>query len=203
MKKQPEQTAQTRQSIIDAFWLIAEKQGIDKVSISEVMKKAGFNRGTFYVYFSDINDLLLQTEKEILSDLRSYIEPLLKDAVRLNVQIATNQVSQFFSQYDDKLFLLLGEHGDPHFASEIRMEASHFFKSIFPTLEDNPYADYITVACSSAFIGMLTYWHNSGRKVPIEEVAGQIQTFFAFGLTGNQQEKIFKVCDKSKLNSKN
>ena len=55
MKKQPIQTAKTRQTMIDAFWELAAIQGIDKVTISGITKKAGLNRSTFYVYFTVIH----------------------------------------------------------------------------------------------------------------------------------------------------
>ncbi len=186
MNKQPEQTAQTRRDMIDAFWIVAKARGIDKTTISDVMKKAGFNRGTFYVYFSDIEDLRSQAEKEIIDELRSHIEPLIKDLSTIDMQSAARQVTQVFSQYDDKLFLLLGEHGDPHFAAEIREAAGSFFQAVFPSLSENPHGDYITAACASAFIGMLTYWHEKGRAIPIEEIALQIHRLIVSGLSGLQ-----------------
>ena len=55
MKKQPEKTAQTKQSMIDAFWVIAKKRGLINVTVGEITKYADLNRSTFYVYFSDIS----------------------------------------------------------------------------------------------------------------------------------------------------
>ena len=54
MKKQPEKTAMTRQAIVDAFWVTAKLRGLHQVTISEITKRAGLNRGTFFVYFSDV-----------------------------------------------------------------------------------------------------------------------------------------------------
>lgn len=40
--------------MIDAFWNLAAEQSLDKVTVSAIAKRAGVNRGTFYVYFSDV-----------------------------------------------------------------------------------------------------------------------------------------------------
>ena len=71
MKKQPEQTAQTRRKLMDSFWKLFCDDGIDRVTVGAVTKCAGYNRGTFYEYFTDVYDLLDQLEDELLGELRA------------------------------------------------------------------------------------------------------------------------------------
>ena len=56
MKKQPQQTAQTRKKLMDSFWKLYCDDGIDRVTVGAVAKDAGYNRGTFYEYFTDVYD---------------------------------------------------------------------------------------------------------------------------------------------------
>ena len=65
MNQQPEKAELTKRAFIDAFWLLAKKQGLFRVTVSQVAKKAGYHRGTFYVYFDDINDLIISAENEV------------------------------------------------------------------------------------------------------------------------------------------
>ena len=69
MKKQPQQTAQTRKKLMDSFWKLYCDDGIDRVTVGAVAKDAGYNRGTFYEYFTDVYDLLEQLEDELLGEL--------------------------------------------------------------------------------------------------------------------------------------
>lgn len=58
MKKQPEVTEATKQTLIDAFCLLNRETPIGKITIQAITRKAGYNRCTFYQYFKDVYDLL-------------------------------------------------------------------------------------------------------------------------------------------------
>ena len=48
----------TKENIIEAFWKIYAHKPLEKITIQELMDKAGYHRSVFYVYFKDIYDLL-------------------------------------------------------------------------------------------------------------------------------------------------
>ena len=77
MNKQPERTARTKRNLADAFWSTAEEKGIRRVTVSDVTKSAGLNRGTFYEYYTDIPSLTEEAEEEILSELRQQMKTAL------------------------------------------------------------------------------------------------------------------------------
>ena len=172
MKKQPEKTAQTKQSMIDAFWVIAKKRGLNNVTISEITKYADLNRGTFYVYFSDMNDLLAQAEDEIIEDLRSKVWSVLEDKNFADFQAVSAKVIEVFGEYDDNLFLLLGKDGDPQFLDHVRKEAANVFNAVMKQEKENPYQDYIIAYVTSAFTGLLQFWHETGKEISLAELSG-------------------------------
>ncbi|MBO5110163.1 MAG: TetR/AcrR family transcriptional regulator [Clostridia bacterium] len=172
MKKQPEKTAQTKQSMIDAFWVIAKKRGLNNVTISEITKYADLNRGTFYVYFSDMNDLLAQAEDEIIEDLRSKVWSVFEDKNFADFQAVSAKVIEVFGEYDDNLFLLLGKDGDPQFLDHVRKEAANVFNAVMKQEKENPYQDYIIAYVTSAFTGLLQFWHETGKEISLAELSG-------------------------------
>ena len=171
MKKQPEKTAQTKQSMIDAFWVIAKKRGLNNVTISEITKYADLNRGTFYVYFSDMNDLLAQAENEIIEDLRSKVWSVLEDKKFADIQAVSVKMIEVFGEYDDNLFLLLGKDGDPQFLNLVRKEAATIFNALMIQKEENPYQDYIIAYVTSAMTGLLQFWHETGKELSLAELS--------------------------------
>lgn len=53
-----EQENDTQQLIASAFQKLTTKKAIDKITITDIMKQAGFRRQTFYDYFDDRYDLV-------------------------------------------------------------------------------------------------------------------------------------------------
>lgn len=189
MKKQPEQTARTRQAMMDAFWELAAKQGLDSVTISGITKKANFNRGTFYVYFSDIRDLLEQAENEIICDLRRQIEDSINEGGFENYAAASQKMVDVFTRYNEKLFLLIGQNGDPTFLARVREIAAEVFRKPLQTTINTPYRDYMIAFATSAFTGLLTYWHDNGRDISIDELTAIMHGMITRGVLGVGAEK--------------
>jgi len=172
MKKQPEKTAQTKQSMIDAFWVIAKKRGLINVTVGEITKYADLNRSTFYVYFSDMKDLLAQAENEIIEDLHSKVWSVLEDKKFADIQAVSVKMIEVFGEYDDNLFLLLGKDGDPQFLNLVRKEAATIFNALMIQKEENPYQDYIIAYVTSAMTGLLQFWHETGKELSLAELSG-------------------------------
>ena len=49
-----------------AFWKLYKRNSVEKISVSELCRVAGYNRTTFYVYYDNIHDLLLRCIEEML-----------------------------------------------------------------------------------------------------------------------------------------
>ena len=184
MKKQPEQTARTRQTLIDAFWALSKENGLGKTTISAITKKAGYNRGTFYVYFKDLDDLLQQAEDEILCVFREQMQAALANGITTDLPNASAKVIEMLCHYDDKLFLLLGKNGDANFLSKFRAEAAQLFQLAIHTPQPHPYQEYIVAYVTAAFTGLLTYWYDTGRKISMEELSIISRSLATKGLIG-------------------
>lgn len=171
MNKQPEQTARTKQTLIDAFWELSKEVGIDKVTISAITKRSGYNRGTFYAYFTDIQDLLAQAEDDMIHDFQYKMKTAIRKDGCIEFETVLNKIVEGFTIYDDKFFLLIGKHGDANFLARIREESADMFRELFDPENQNPYREYFIAYSTSAFTGLLTYWHDSGRNISTQELA--------------------------------
>ena len=157
MNKRPEITAQTRQNIMDAFWSLYCEKRIEQITVREITNKAGYNRGTFYEYFTDVYDVLNQIENSLIPALDE-LPPVTMPTGTIGMPLDT-----FFKLYEQNskyYSVLLGDNGDPAFASKLK-------NSIKPTLlqvfDGNPNADlqeldYILEYTLSAMIGIMSYW---------------------------------------------
>ena len=49
----------------EAFWRLYAAKPISKISVKDICALAGYNRGTFYRYYSDVYEVLESIENEI------------------------------------------------------------------------------------------------------------------------------------------
>lgn len=156
MSKRNEITAQTKQNLIDAFWsLYCEKQ-IGKITVKDITDKAGYSRCTFYEYFSDVYDVLDQIESALIPSLDE-LPPVLTPSGSLGMPLET-----FFDLYkkNNKYFpVLLGESGDPAFASKLKKSIKPIIMKVFDDRPDinRKELDYIMEFTLSAMIEIMSY----------------------------------------------
>lgn len=182
MNKQPEKTAQTKRCMINAFWELAETHGMEHVTISAIMKRAGLNRGTFYVYFTDLPDLIEQAEREIIEDLQGKAKEVIQSGGIQDIQTVVEHIMELFLRYDSKLFLLLRKNGDPNFRTFVINEFIKMFSEL-PLFESTKNSEYIPVFIASAFMGVITYWHETGKKVNHMEVVKIVHSLVTKGIS--------------------
>lgn len=121
MAKNPEQVAQTKKNLRDAFWSLYKEKRIDKISIKEITDKAGYNRGTFYLYNKDVYDILDQIEEELLNSLDDVSESMIKFVMGSEGYLEDyNKFLEYFRVNSEYISVLLGENGDAYFSSKYK-----------------------------------------------------------------------------------
>jgi AcrR family transcriptional regulator len=158
MKKQPELTAQTKQNLMEAFWQLYCKEGIEKVSVKEITAKAGYNRSTFYEYFTDVYDVLEQIENSLLPSPQDL--PPLKLDNSSATPLPIDTVINIYEKNRKYFVVLLGENGDPSFQSKLKRSVKEMLKNKLVTegIGDNFELDFTLEYILSAMIGVLSYW---------------------------------------------
>jgi len=83
-------SAKTRALIKSTFAeMLSEKQEIGKISVTELVKRANINRGTFYSHYDDIYSVAEDYENEL-------IDKFFDDARLIDLQNAENFIDSFF-----------------------------------------------------------------------------------------------------------
>lgn len=120
MKKQPQITEQTKSTLRDAFWQLYSDKPIEKITIKEITDIAGYNRGTFYLYYNDVYDILAQIEEDLLEKIQEAItfsiqQKETQDFIK-NLSIFV-ELMQTYSKYS---IILLSDQGDPQFTTRLK-----------------------------------------------------------------------------------
>ncbi|MCX7745273.1 MAG: TetR/AcrR family transcriptional regulator [Clostridia bacterium] len=169
MKKQPEITTQTRQNLVDAFWSLYCENRIEKITVREITQKAGYNRGTFYEYFTDVYDVLENIENSLIPTLDE-LPPISTPTGTLGMPL--DMFLKLYEKNSKYYSVLLGDNGDPAFASKLKNSIKPTIMEVFA---DKPNVDlmeldYIMEYTLSAMIGIMSYWFKQTETLTSEKL---------------------------------
>ncbi len=181
MNRQPEVTAQTKQNLIDAFWNLYCEKRIEKITVKEVTQKAGYNRGTFYEYFTDVYDVLEQIEESLIPTLDEL--PLIAIADG-SIGMPIDMFMKLYEHNSKYYSVLLGDNGDPAFASKLKNSTKPILKQAFSEKHnlDSIKVDFILEYILSAMIGIMGYWFRQDKVLPAEDLIALMQELMEHGV---------------------
>lgn len=169
MRKQPQITAQTKQNLKDAFWSLYCEQRIEKITIKEITNKAGYNRGTFYEYFTDVYAVLEDIENSLIPKLDE-LPPV--SIPSRSVGMPLDSFFELYKQNNQYYSVLLGDKGDPAFASKLKNAIKPNLMNVFAEKQGVNLVelDYIMEYTLSSMIGIMSYWFKQSDPLPSEEL---------------------------------
>lgn len=188
MKKHPEITEQTRANLLQAFWSLYEKKPLDQITVKEIAAKAGYNRGTFYEYFTDRYDCLHQIEALALPTLEEL--PPIPRGTEQSIELFQSFISLYqdrFAYYDR----LLGDQGDPSFQRKLidSIKTSITSRTNQTQTINSLELDLMLEFILSGMIGILRYYFHSNPQGSPAEVMALVYRF----MDGEWIEKLSKA----------
>lgn len=121
--KESHRAVETRERFKKAFFTLYAERKIETITIKEVADLAGFNRGTFYLYYKSIYDLLQKTEQELLEDFSKRVEYHVKlyyGEINNPDEKVFQEMQENFLKNGDYFKVLNGENGDPRFKAKMK-----------------------------------------------------------------------------------
>lgn len=177
MKKQPELTDKTRQTFVNVFCDLYSQKPIEKISIQEIANRSGYNRSTFYQYFTDIYDLLNYVEEKVLKSIKEEIA---------SRELSTHTFQDALQCLEDTeeisvLKALLGDYGSVHFVERLKREIP-FEKLIVDLPTTELLAPYLIEFYISTLISLFRLWIRNDKDLSSEELVKLIDSLFANGI---------------------
>lgn len=181
MRKREDITAQTRQNLIDGFWSLYCEKRIEKITVKDITNKAGYNRGTFYEYFTDVYDVLEQIENSLIPSLDE-LPPVSTPTASLGMPL--DAFYDLYNKNNKYYSILLGERGDPAFACKLKNTIKPIIMGVFDDKPnfDRKELDYILEYTLSAMIGIMSYWFKQSDALTNEELHELIKRLMEQGV---------------------
>lgn len=169
MTKKPHITSFTRKNLMDAFWELYKQTPIQKITIQSITRKAGYNRSTFYEYFSDVYDILEHIEKDLIASIESFtLNQSLNDIPQTGIEITP--LIHLYEENSEYFAVLLGEHGDPSFQLKLTRSLKPKLKQNLLQLgiQDCLQLDLILDYNIAAMNGILVSWYTQRSKLSLQ-----------------------------------
>ena len=169
MRKHPEVTEATRKAIVDAFCIISRNKPIERITILEIARKAGYNRCTFYQYFKDVYDLLDHIENIVLSQIKENFERnITQENFNESFFTAFTRIHQEQAAYFD---LLLNNSNRTRFADKLMTDVLPIFMKKFHMAKEHPYSEYLASMYFASVVAAISCWIGNGRALPLPDLS--------------------------------
>lgn len=183
MNKSESKYFNTAKKMDKALITLLGEKSFEYITVSEICKKAGVNRSTFYLHYENTVDLLNESARFLLDDFVAYFNVDTKSITRKIRESALDELNFISDEYLHPYLLYIKEnrlvfstvllHADSFGFNEI---FQILYESVFnPVLErfDYPVTDrkYAMMFYLNGITAVVTEWLKDGCEKTIDEVS--------------------------------
>ncbi|KIL36322.1 TetR family transcriptional regulator [Cohnella kolymensis] len=179
-EKMDRRQARTKQLLRTALMELIEEKGMENITVTDISNRASINRGTFYLHYRDVAEMLEQLKEELFKDLMKYMlqvdfVELMKHAAKDEPYPVSVRIFEEISRNADFFKVIVGPKGDPAFPLRIKqMMTTHIYGRLtaWQPKEENMLVpkDYLIAHVTSANFGVLLHWVETGMKETPKEL---------------------------------
>lgn len=164
----------TRRQLRECLITLLKEKKVQDITVRELTDMADLNRGTFYLHYKDVFDLLEKTEAELQEDFNQLV--CKHDAVDLKQRpsVIFNEIYSLVYDNVDLIEILLGENGDLNFVNRlkqlIREKCLKDWMEVFRSGNAAAFDAFFSFIVSGC-IGLVQYWLQTGLKETPEQMA--------------------------------
>ena len=164
----------TRRQLRECLITLLKEKKVQDITVRELTDMADLNRGTFYLHYKDVFDLLEKTDAELQEDFNQLV--CKHDAVDLKQRpsVIFNEIYSLVYDNADLIEILLGENGDLNFVNRlkqlIREKCLKDWMEVFRSGNAAAFDAFFSFIVSGC-IGLVQYWLQTGLKETPEQMA--------------------------------
>ena len=173
------------EAIYDAFFLILKEKELDKITVSDVIKKAGIVRSTFYNHYENIPDLVDAIENKTINDIFSLMN---KKKNKNDWDICKSYYLTICEYTMTNPFLanLLSNPRKDAFFEKVVTMFHHYVKKVTQSTTTSHHnseeLSYMIASTIGSTIGVLHKWTKDNFQVSAETIANILTQTFISGM---------------------
>ncbi len=173
-KKEDRRVRRTKKLLTQALTQLLQQKQVNEITVKELTDLADMNRGTFYLYYRDIFDMLEKIENELFENLDGIIALRENEGVSEQAKPILRDLFTFIEENQEMCRVLLSPTGDMSFLHRLnevmREKCLHLYQSADPkgTEDDFDYHySFFIFGCA----GIIRAWVNRGCPESAKDMA--------------------------------
>lgn len=164
---------------------LLKEKSIKKITVRELSERVDINRGTFYLHYKDIYDLVDQIEQELFAEYEGILSNYTIADLKTQPHKVFSDMCGFLYANREICAALLGDNGDIDFIFNMRKflreKCLRDIAKVYTTDNTGLY-DYVYTYFEAGTTGVIRYWleHPEDGKTP-DEIATLIENIFLKG----------------------
>ena len=185
MNESDERYSTAEDAIYEAFFLLLKEKEMEKITVSDVIKKAGIVRSTFYNHYENVPALVEAAEDKTIKDIFQLMESFHPKNDRDMCRSYFLAICNYTKKNPFLANLLQTPHGDAFFEKAITMFHQYVTNVAHTAIKDDAksvtFSYYIAGSIGST-IGVLHKWIAEDYTFPAEKVADILAQIFISGV---------------------
>ena len=187
-KKEDRRVRRTKKLLMQGLIELIQQKPIKDISVRELAELVDVNRGTFYLYYKDIFDMLEQLENDMFEKFDQIILSH-QDETVIDVMLPfLRDLFQFVCENKELCHVLLSENGDMAFFNKmnqvVREKCLNDWLKLHKKPDDTKF-DYRYTFVMSGCMGLVRAWVERNCSEPTDEMAALADQMIRQGaLTG-------------------
>ncbi|GAB6927807.1 TetR/AcrR family transcriptional regulator [Paenibacillus sp. JCM 10914] len=180
-KKTDRRQLRTNQLLRQSLFSLMQEKRMDSITVTDIANRADINRGTFYLHYKDVPDMIEQISQEMLGRIQKIFVTMnpretVGFAAKGEPYPPTELIFEEIQANADFFRAIVGPHGDMSFVRKFRqfiidlIFSKHVIGTARPESDSVP-TDYLVAYMTSANIGLVIHWIESGMKLSPREMA--------------------------------
>ena len=181
-KTEDRRVKRTKKALRDCLFQLLEEKSVEEITVKELTAMADINRSTFYFYYKDIDDMIIQIQDEIYSIFE-------RDVIRSATVFITRED---FMQYLVRFLTFCKERekickfvmsNDPknNLSKRIKSGLMMCIPDTTKVFAENDPKRYLTDYAVAGFWQLIIQWMYDGMKIPPNEMAAFLANVYFYG----------------------
>jgi AcrR family transcriptional regulator len=183
-KKEDRRVRRTKKLLTQALTQLLQEKQINEITVKELTDLADMNRGTFYLYYKDIFDMLEKIEDGLFEALDEIVSLHEHDDVSQQTKPILLDLFRFIEENQEMCRVLLSANGDMNFLHRLNGVLHDKCRNIWAELRihlDDSVFDYYYSFAVFGCAGLIRAWVNRSCPESAEEMAKLADTMLRQG----------------------
>lgn len=171
-KNEDRRIRKTKHAIQNSLYMLLYKKELREIRVKELAECADINRGTFYRYYRDVGDILMESEQDFLREIQDVFDRCDK-GMQSPDQHPLEELYELCRDHAKLLEIIFSKERDPEFIvslwSLIRKKLMRDWEKEYG--DDGEEAESSGSFLAGGCIAILKEWIVKGWSQPSEEVA--------------------------------